>query len=236
MPLKTKSNCTAAQRGHHRTPRGAERVRRLQDAAAEMFLSCGYQGVSVDRLIRRVGGSRRNVYGVYGGKQGLFVAAVGALSEEVQSQLAQLPMADADARSGLLRYGQRLLQLVLQPRMLAMHRLMVAEGQRFPEQAYALCGQGRDRAVAALGRWLDLRRQRGELRAGLDGSLLAQRFFDLVVAGPQLRALVGQLPPGWDDEGIRGHVEAAVDLFLRGAGATSAGATAQASNQGEHKP
>ena len=228
MALKPKPSCTA--RPLCRTARGTARVRQLQEAAAEMFLSCGYEGVSVDGLIHRVGGSRRNVYGVYGGKEGLFVATVRSMCEEISSQLGALQLDGADTRDGLLLYGQRLLELLLQPRMLAIHRLMVAEGQRFPEQAHALCSNGRDRAALALGQWFAVRQQRGELRAGLDGTLLAQRFFDLVIAGPQLQAVIGQLPPGWMDAGLRQHVEATVDLFLRGAGA------AATSIQGEPTP
>ena len=191
-----------------------------------MFLSCGYEGVSVDGLIDRVGGSRRNVYGVYGGKEGLFVATVRSLCEEISAQLALLPMDAADTRSGLQLYGRRLLQLLLQPRMLAVHRLMVAEGQRFPEQAHALCSNGRDRAAAALGLWFKVRQARGEMRADLAAPRLAQQFIDLVVTGPQVRALVGELPPGWTPAGIRQHIEFTVELFLHGAGTTPAGTPA----------
>lgn len=204
------------------TARGAERLRRLRTTAAEMFLSCGYEGVSVDGLINRVGGSRRNVYGPCGGKQGLFVATVRELCTEIAEQLAALPMADAPVKNGLLLYGGRLLELVLQPRMLAMHRLMVSEGQRFPELARSMCQTGRDNAAAALGAWLREHQSRGDLRDGLVPLELAQHFIHLVVSGPQLRALVGEVRPGWTQAGIAQHVDRTVDLFLRGAGVPSA--------------
>ncbi|MBL8303905.1 MAG: TetR/AcrR family transcriptional regulator C-terminal domain-containing protein [Ideonella sp.] len=214
--MRRSSPPPAAKRA--RTARGAERLRRLQTTAAEMFLSCGYEGVSVDGLIDRVGGSRRNVYGPCGGKQGLFVAAVSDLCGEISQALAALPMADAPVRSGLVLYGRRLLELVLQPRMLAMHRLMVSEGQRFPELARNLCETGRDNAATALGQWLSAHQARGELRQDRVPVELAQSFLDLVVSGPQLRALVGELPPGWTPAGITQHVNHIVDLFLQGAG------------------
>jgi AcrR family transcriptional regulator len=200
-----------------RTARGAERVRRLQNTAADMFLSCGYEGVSVDGLISRVGGSRRNIYGLYGGKEGLFVAVVRGMCEEIALQLAALPMQEADARSGLLLYGRRLLELLLQPRMLAMHRLMISEGQRFPEQARSLCSNGRGNATAALAQWLAARQATLELRPELPALDLAHHYINLIVCEPQLRALVGELPPGWTPQGIAQHVQTTVDLFLRGA-------------------
>ena len=201
------------------TARGAERRRRLQATAAEMFLSCGYEGVSVDGLINRVGGSRRNVYGPGGGKHGLFEATVRELCTEIASQLSALPMADAPVRSGMALYGCRLLELILQPRMLAMHRLMVSEGQRFPELARSLCRTGRDNATAALGQWLATHQARGELRGDVEPLALARCFIQLVVGGPQLQALVGELRPGWTRAGIEQHVDHTVDLFLLGANA-----------------
>ncbi len=224
MPLKTKVSCPAAARA--RTARGAERLRQLQTAATEMFLDCGYDGVSVDGLIHRVGGSRRNVYGPYGGKQGLFVAAVRALSEEIAGQLTSLPMSSSELRPGLVLYGRRLLELLLQPRMLAIHRLMVSEGQRFPEQARSLCQTGRDHVATGLARWLAAQQDQGALRAGLDTAMLAHLYIDLVICGPQLRALVGELAPGWSAAGIARHVEASIDLFLHGAGPPAGAAPA----------
>ena len=213
--MKRPPPCPAAKRAG--TARGAERLRRLQATAAEMFLSCGYEGVSVDGLINRVGGSRRNVYGPCGGKQGLFVATVRELCTEIAEQLAALPMAEAPVKEGLVLYGRRLLELVLQPRLLAMHRLMVSEGQRFPELARSMCQTGRDNAAAALGRWLGAHQAHGDIRAGLVPLELAQFFIHLVVSGPQLRALVGEVRPGWTPSGIARHVDDTVDLFLHGA-------------------
>ncbi len=216
MSLRSKTSCPVAARAC--TARGAERLRRLQNTAADMFLNCGYEGVSVDGLIGQVGGSRRNVYGPYGGKPGLFVAAVRAICEEVAGQLSLLPMSEAELRPGLVLYGRRLLELVLQPRMLAVHRLMVSEGQRFPEQAHSMCQTGRDNAAAELGRWLATHQANGALRIDLRAQALAQHYIHLVVDGPQLRALVGELQPGWTAAGIARHVDHIVELFLHGAG------------------
>lgn len=218
--MKRPSSCPSAK--HAGTARGAERLRRLRATAAEMFLTCGYEGVSVDGLINRVGGSRRNVYGPCGGKQGLFVATVRELCTEIAEQLADLPMADAPVKSGLVLYGRRLLELVLQPRMLAMHRLMVSEGQRFPELARSMCQTGRDNAAGALGQWLAEHQAHGALRPGLVPLELAHCFIHLVVSGPQLRALVGEVRPGWTASAIARHVDETVDLFLHGAGTAPA--------------
>ncbi len=224
VAIRPKTSCPVAARA--RTARGADRLRRLQNTAADMFLNCGYEGVSVDGLIDQVGGSRRNVYGPYGGKQGLFVAAVRGICEEISGQLTLLPMSKAALSPGLVLYGCRLLELVLQPRMLAMHRLMVSEGQRFPELARSMCQTGRDTATDELGRWLATHQTAGALRADVPARELAQYFIHLVVSGPQLRALVGELRPGWSATGIAHHVDNTVELFLHGAGTGASTTTA----------
>lgn len=207
-----------------RTERGAERLRRLRSTAAELFLRCGYEGVSVDMLIDAVGGSRRNVYGHFGSKEGLFVDAVRSVGEEITQPLQALSLEGLGLREGLETYARALLGLLLQPRVLAMHRLMVAEGSRFPELARSMCEASRDSEVARLALWMAGRQQRGELCGQVDASLLANRFVDLIACGPQLHALIGQLPADWQPDGAERHVRTSVDLFLHGALAPPPGA------------
>ena len=199
------------------TPRGEQRRQRLQSAATEMFLHRGFEGMSLDQLILEAGGSRRNIYGPCGGKAGLFVAAMGELVGELTAQIEALLIPEAGLRQGLERYGTKLLELVLQPRVLAMHRLMVAEAQRFPELSQAMRDNGPKRATAALAKWLSPFQDAGALRADRPAQHLAEQYIDLVISSPQMRALIGELPPGWTAAGIRGHVAAAIGLFLHGA-------------------
>jgi len=44
-----------------------------------MFLDRGYEAMSLDTLIARAGGSRRNIYDRFGGKEGLFIEVVNQL-------------------------------------------------------------------------------------------------------------------------------------------------------------
>ncbi len=200
-----------------RTERGAERLRRLRSTAAELFLRCGYEGVSVDMLIDAVGGSRRNVYGHFGSKEGLFVDAVRSIGEEITQPLQALSLEGLGPREGLQTYAKALLELLLQPRVLAMHRLMVAEGSRFPDLARSMCEASRGSEVARLARWMAAHQQRGALCDKVDPLELASHFVDLIACGPQLYALTGQLPQDWQSAGAERHVRTSVDLFLHGA-------------------
>lgn len=49
-------------------------------AAATSFLATGYEGTSVDDLVRATGLHRGSLYGAFGSKRGLFVAALRRLT------------------------------------------------------------------------------------------------------------------------------------------------------------
>ncbi len=59
-----------------RTRRGEARDALLRARAAVLFLERGYDSVTVDDIVREVGGSKGSVYSFYGGKEGLFLAAI----------------------------------------------------------------------------------------------------------------------------------------------------------------
>jgi len=61
------------------------------------------------------------------------------------------------------------------------------------------------------------RQVRGELRSDTDAHELAALFLCLLVSRPQMQALAGTLPPGWEAADLLRHVDLVVDLFLQGA-------------------
>jgi AcrR family transcriptional regulator len=199
------------------TARGAGRLRRLRHKAAELFLRHGYEAVSVDDLIAEVGGSKRNVYEHFGGKHGLFVAAVQEVCAEATAPLTGLPMAKAGVEQGLVLYGRHTLRALLQPRALDLHRLSLSDAGRHAELGAVLQQSGCEAASRALGVWVAARQGRAELRADCDAESLAAQFLCLLVSRPQMQALTDQLPADWEPHGLEQHVDLVVDLFLNGA-------------------
>lgn len=203
----------------HRTAKGAQRIQDLTKAAAELFLERGYESVAVDDLIARVGGSRRNIYSHFGGKEGLFIEVVTQLCTELAEPLERLDIVEREAGEALLSFGRQLLHTVLQPRTLALHRLMVAEGKRFPKLAQATLKAGHFKAAAILAVWIEsqrARRRRG-LGSHVPALVLAQQFVNMVVAEAQLRALVGLDPQPLPSVDMDRIVNNAIDTFLQGA-------------------
>lgn len=169
--------------------RGERRLHQLVATAADMFLDVGYEALTVDHLIARVGGSRRNVYDHFGGKTGLFVEAVKHLCDEIAVPIEALPLRDGNLPAMLHMFGMALVRATLSPRALALHRLMIAEGQRFPELAQAIYAAGHQRAEHILAAALE--RSSDAFGSNIPTPVFAAQFVNLLVAGAQLRALVG---------------------------------------------
>jgi AcrR family transcriptional regulator len=197
----------------HRTPRGAARLEALTHTALEMFLDQGYEAVSLDDLIARVGGSRRNIYSHFGGKEGLFIAAVTTMCEQLTAPIKamKLPLS-ADPAAALLLFGKAVLDAVLLPRTLNLTRLMIAEAVRFPDLAHTLWRSGHEQPAIVLAEWIARQQKKGVLRKGEPPLLLARQFVDLAVADAQLRALI-DTPVAFN---YGKSLKAAVDTFLRG--------------------
>ena len=202
----------------HLTAKGAQRVQELIDAATELFLERGFDAVAVDDLIARVGGSRRNIYCHFGGKDGLFIAAMTQLCAEIAAPMEMLNIGEKDPRTALSTFGRQLLKTLLDPRTLAAHRLMIAESKRFPDVSRAMYQAGPAKVINAVAQWIEDRQSDpdGTITSQQQASVLADQFIYLVIGHSQLSVLVGLQPQPTGEAEIRNIVDSAVTTFLHG--------------------
>jgi len=204
----------------HSTPKGAARLEALTNTALDMFLDQGFEAVSLDELIARVGGSRRNIYHHFGGKEGLFVAAVTSMCERIAAPIKclQIPLS-GDPAAALLLFGKAILETILLPRTLDLARLMIAEAVRFPDLAQAIWQSGHEQPALVLAEWITRQQDSGVLCRDRTPLLLARQFVNLAIADAQYRALIGT-PGGFSHDET---LQAAIQTFLRGQVVGSAG-------------
>ena len=199
------------------TTRGNARRRALLEKAGEMFLSHGYDAISIDALISEVGGSRRNIYSTYNNKEGLFEAAVRELCEQYVRPISELSIKTSCPQLALADFASELLTSVLKPSALALQRLMIAESHRLPNVSQAIFTAGHERVVAILAGWLEEGQLKGAFRQDLPPARLADLFVNMVVTGPQLRANIGLIVDPLDPSVIRAMAVEGTTLFLKGA-------------------
>jgi AcrR family transcriptional regulator len=195
-------------------------------AATALFLEQGYLGTSMDEIAAAAGVSKQTVYKHFADKKRLFVEIVTTTVSEVADPvhdevhgLAETTDVDRD----LQELARRQLRLVMQPSVLKLRRLVIAEAGRFPELGLTFYESGPARTIAALGVAFDRLAARGLLTLG-DPELAAAHFNWLVMSIPLNQAmLLGRdTTPAADD--LDRYADAGVRTFLAAHGPRTASA------------
>lgn len=184
----------------------------LLDAAQELFLDQGYGATTVEQIASRIGATKRTIYAKFGDKAGLFAAMAERLVESRRGWLASDPVGQTiDSR--LIDFGTQLLALVLAPDILALHRVLTAESQRFPELA-ALVGQlSAQGARRRLAQVIEAEVTRGTLTLA-EPEIAAELLVGMIINSAMHASMLGRKPVPMMREDI--WVEAAVSMFLDG--------------------
>lgn len=130
-----------------------ERMRTLLDTATHEFLEKGFQGANLDRIVQRAGTSKATLFRHFETKASLFQYVVMREAEGVWgAQIDSLIGLTIEETVGSLVAG--VLDRHLEPRSLALHRLMIAESGRFPRLMAEVSGLMRNGPAAQLRRCL----------------------------------------------------------------------------------
>jgi TetR/AcrR family transcriptional repressor of mexJK operon len=203
-------------RGHGGRPSRLESALlsdRILDVATALFLADGFGVTSIEAVARRAGISKRTFYHRFRGKEVLFEAVVRRLIERWTPPFDAALLEAPSVEETLRRAAQYMLEVALTPEALALHRMVIAEAERFPELARILHELGSAVGIERIARYLDQHIAAGEL-AAIDPRFAAEQFILMVVTGPRRRAL-GLGAPLRAGE-LREWVERTVRLFLDG--------------------
>ncbi|MFC4945451.1 TetR/AcrR family transcriptional regulator [Pseudonocardia sp. GCM10023141] len=104
----------------------------ILEAATDVFLEEGFGGAGVDVIAAAAGVSKQTVYSRYADKEALFLAVVEAARTEGAGIDGFGLVGATDLRVALVELGERLLGIMLTPRVTAFRRLIIAEAGRRP--------------------------------------------------------------------------------------------------------
>jgi TetR/AcrR family transcriptional regulator, mexJK operon transcriptional repressor len=194
----------------------------IMEAATEAFLRGGYRGTSMDEIAAAAGVSKQTVYKQFADKQRLFVeivtGTVGEVADPVHDEVRDL-RETGDLHADLRDLARRQLTMVLQPRVLRLRRLVIAEAARFPELGRVFFEQGPGRTIAALAATFDRLAERGLLRVP-DPLLAANQFNWLIMSAPLNRAMLLGRDDAPDPAEIDRWADDGVHTFLAAFGGT----------------
>ena len=188
----------------------------IVEAATTVFLQKGYLGTSMDEIAALAGVSKQTVYKHFADKERLFSEIVTATVDEIADPNYDevLNLEDTgDVEGDLLGFARRQLRAVMEPRLLALRRLVIGEAGRFPQLGRLFYERGPGRTIDALATHFERLASRGALELD-DPRLAAAHFNWLVMSIPLNQAmLLGEDEPATPAELDR-YADAGVRAFL----------------------
>jgi TetR/AcrR family transcriptional regulator, mexJK operon transcriptional repressor len=194
----------------------ARKRRAILKAATELFLQGGYLGTSMDEIAALAAVSKQTVYKHFEDKERLFteivISSVNEVSDPNTSEVQNLG-AGGDLEAELRELARRQLARVMQPKLLQLRRLVIAESGRFPELGRAFYDRGPGRTVAVLAETFGRLAADGQLRLD-DPVLTAAHFNWLIMSIPLNDAMLlgSDDPPAPAD--LDRYAAAGVRVFL----------------------
>jgi TetR/AcrR family transcriptional regulator, mexJK operon transcriptional repressor len=147
----------------------------IRTAAQQLFLDKGFGETSMDSVTAAAGVSKQTLYRYYETKAVLFADVLGQLIAEPGPLLTERPTGSrlrtkANLKTLLTSLSQDYLARILEPRQVALLRVVIAEGSRFPELtesfrstlpavggAIFIAALDRGRAAGLIADWVDVR-------------------------------------------------------------------------------
>jgi TetR/AcrR family transcriptional repressor of mexJK operon len=204
--------------------RSARKRQAILDAARTLFLQGGYAGTSMDDVAARAAVSKQTVYKHFVDKERLFTAVITgdiAQTEQLTQSLADALPQTKDLEHDLRVFARRHIVDVMQPHLVRMRRILIGEGDRFPDLAAAWYARGPERAHATFAGWFTALAERGLLHVP-DPPLAAEHFNWLILSIPLNRAMFSGDEEPFDRSRLEYYADEAVRVFLAAYAVTGA--------------
>ena len=187
-------------------------------AARTIFLNYGFSSATTDMIQREAAVSKSTVYAHYANKEALFVAVVEAECHAFAETIRAIKFHPGQFKETLIIFGKAYLSVLLSESALALHRIIVAEGSKFPALARTFYQAGPSTIINMVSEILENALKSGDLDLG-DVTLLeaSKIFIHLVRSEPQFLHL---LQPDYkpSPEHIERWINVAVNTFIRAYG------------------
>jgi TetR/AcrR family transcriptional repressor of mexJK operon len=174
------------------TGRSAVKRRAILAEATALFLRHGFRGTSMDEVASAAGVSKQTIYKQFSDKHSLFREIVEGVARNADTIVRRITDAFGDEpastreslQARLTDVARGYLDGVLQPNVLSLRRLIIAEVEQFPDLAESYFRQAPERGIEIIAERLAPYRDAGLLRA--DDLRLAATHFAYLALAPAL--------------------------------------------------
>ena len=193
-------------------PKSEEKRAAILLAAGNEFLNSGYEGTSIDRIADGAGVSKATVYSHFDGKEQLFEAVIRHKVESYEFDDSHVPDLD-DPDQGLQHIAMRFYDLLNDPEVISMHRMVIGESQRHCNMAKLFYKNGPEKTQKALQGFLDFQVKQKHLKI-TDTSQAASQYL-YMVAGEMLMRSMLNVPYSQSKKAFKQHVKDTTEQFLK---------------------
>jgi TetR/AcrR family transcriptional repressor of mexJK operon len=200
--------------------RSSRKHRAIMEAATRLFLDKGYDSTTMDDIATLAEVSKPTVYSHFADKEKLFAEIVAATTRDIDTVVRSVTDSLAASRTPdgpLAELGRRFLRALMQPELIRLRRLVIANAERFPEVARTWYEEGFDRVLAALAQSFKKFAATKMLRID-DPLAAAHHFVGLLLWIPMNQVMFRARKKAITEGEIEKIVDSAVGAFLNGYG------------------
>ncbi|MGD0503881.1 MAG: TetR/AcrR family transcriptional regulator [Steroidobacteraceae bacterium] len=188
----------------------------MVDAARSLFLKQGYDGTSMEEIAVKAAVSKQTVYKHFADKKRLFEEIVLATTSQVDRVVGLVagPLVETlDLKKDLTLLGRQFIAALMDPRLLRLRRLIIANADRMPELGRTWYEQGFERVLGTLATSFAALSKR-RLLSLEDPLLAAHHFVGLLLWIPVNQAMFTGNDEPYTKAELDRYADAAVNAFL----------------------
>lgn len=188
----------------------------ILDVARQSFFENGYAATTMSEIAAKLGGSKGTLWSYFPSKEDLFAAVLDDVTTEFRQQLSQAIELHEELRSTLTRLCLHVVATLIEPQFISLHRLITAEGGRFPEIGRILYDSGSSNLRTIVMAYLNRCIEEGAIRP-CDTTVATANLIALCTCGAHQK-LILKLIDRATPEDIQADAENATEVFLRAYG------------------
>ena len=199
-----------------REARKVERRAAIVEVACQSFFENGYAATTMSEIAAKIGGSKSTLWCYFPSKEDLFAAVLDDVTTQFRQQLNQTIELHDDLRTTLTRLCQHVVETLTQPQFISLHRLITAEGGRFPEIGRILHESGAIGLRTIVAAYLNRCIEDGTIRP-CDTTVAAANLIALCTSSAHQKLVLNIIDRATPED-IQADTENAADVFLRAYG------------------
>lgn len=172
-----------------RARRAGAKRRDILRAAKAVFLKSGFGGATMDAVAECAGASKMTVYRHFHDKEALFAGVITELCEQIGGDDLNT-LRERTPRDALREFGRKTMSILFAPETIELHRMVIAECQRFPKLGRFFYQSGPQASIDALARYFSANKGHPALKVS-NPRRSAEEFLELLRGYAHLRVMLG---------------------------------------------